>query len=608
MIRIDGTIATRMDTADLIDFYNTLFGIEVAIFGIISAVIFVFVQLVFSTYSYKHIGHIVKDKWLVLFTVFSISDLIMTSVASYFLSLGKHDLIPGLYLYTQVIITNPYYPLICLLSIFISLGFFAKLILNDLSYLQPRRALLLLSQDIAYVQIRDYLWKKFPLSVPYNIRVRFTLFEELKKPKKKAKSSKKQKDLDKEELRITTEITRINSKVKYAEDPFLPFRDMVITSIKKSDLSLLEEACHLIEETTERFLLGLPKFSEEWTAEKPLSSNYIKHLIEIFDTFIEIAEKEGLESAKRSVLRTSYVITGKLFEINLFDEVDKLCEWWQKIADDSIGRSSILFQDIIKYYSDVGARFFKLVKKTSRKEQNQRLLENIFVYIGWLGERLLIKLPFEESPLFSNHSYSTEYDDYYNCLMSFGDLYESDAPQLYPLIYFDALVVVAEKLIKVHKTNPNLRLNENIFSIAYAFASFAEKAIQVKNADGASLAVLRIRQIYEALKIDGFDKDANDVIKLLVRLGMYAAMNKNNLPKAGFMSESLDQWVINELSKSGENIDSEVMESYIKTMEGDHDLRWGFITALGMRMGSNFDLMFDEVTGKTYAQDDPRRR
>ena len=68
------------------NFFNTLFGIEVTIFGIISAVILVFIQLIYSNYSYKHISHILRNKYLVLFIIFSTVDLLLTSVASFILS------------------------------------------------------------------------------------------------------------------------------------------------------------------------------------------------------------------------------------------------------------------------------------------------------------------------------------------------------------------------------------------------------------------------------------------------------------------------------------------------------------------------------------------
>lgn len=111
------------------------------------------------------------------------------------------------------------------------------------------------------------------------------------------------------------------------------------------------------------------------------------------------------------------------------------------------------------------------------------------------------------------------------------------------------------------------------------------------------------------MKKEGLDKEANEVVRLLVRIGMLAAINKDILEEIEFLlHRKLDIWVIEELVSSGEKIDNEVKEVHIKTMEGNHDDRWKFITELGMRMGTNFGLMFDPADGKLYADDDPRRR
>lgn len=605
-----------METGNLLNYYNTLFGIEIAIFGIISAVILVFIQLVYSNYSYRHISHILANRWLKLYFVFSTIDLLITSAGSYFLSLGHHDIFPGIYLGTDLIITNQFYALVCLLLIFLSISFFIILIVKDITYLQPHRAIFLLLKNTTYDQIKEYLWKKYGLEPPYNLRIRFagTILDDLKRPKetKKAREArlKKQYQKEDEELkRVEAEIKVINARVQNAEDPLLPIRDMMIQFVKRADLSSLEESSNLIGDITTSFFKSLPKTTKSWKAEDILAARYTDHLIELLETVVEVADKEQLESAKRIIIESSHKIALHLYEANYFGELDKIEEFWQRTADKSIGNSTILFQNIIKYYQEIGEKLFKsLSDKDSKIEENERIIENLFRYIGWLGERLLIKLPLEESPLFQNYEYSTEYDTYYNCLLTFSSIYDREQPKLYPLIYFDALYVVLKRLAKIYKTDQKSRLDENIFSIAYSFASFAENAIPAENGRGASLAAIRIKESYDELKKEGLDKEANDVIKLLVRIGMLAAVHKVKLKAADFMSKSLDMWVIEELVNSGEEISGEVSESYIKLMGGDHDKRWAFIVELGMRMGTNFGFMFDPADGKMYAEDDPRRR
>lgn len=603
-----------MDVSNLINYYNTLFGIEVAIFGITSAVIFVFIQLLFSAYSYKHILHLIKDKWLLLYFFSSLLVLLMTSLASYFLSVLHRDIVPGINFHTSVV-ESPIYAFICLLLIFFSAICFSIAMIKDLSYLNPSRALFLLSQGINYSDISKYLWKKYPLEIPFalrmNIVIKFVDFSKRKSEKtSKSQIGKNEKKRKIELERVEKIIEKINKQSLYAEDPYRPLRDMMIQFIKKSDLSSLEEATTLINGTYDNFLRELPTKSKTWTPEENLLASYIKHIIEIFDTLLEVSDKEGLESAKKIILKSSFELANKLFDYKKLEEVDVLGEWWQKIADRAIGSSGLIFQAIMNNYKEIGKNYFSLLKKETKKDEGkvERLIDNLFRYIGWLGERLLIKVPFEEEPLFRNHSYSTEYDEYYNCLMAFEDDYQRDYPNLYPLIYFDALNVVMRRLIKIFSKDNTSNLDTNIFSIAYAFYSFAESAMKAANSRGAALAALNLKETYQELKRAGLDKNAKDIASLVIELGMQASSYTDQLEGIDFMSEGIDEWAINLLSEVGDEIEGQVTEAYIKSTGLDHDGVWSFVTRLGKKMGTNFGLMFDHTTGELYAEDDPRRR
>lgn len=599
-----------MDVSNLTGFYNSLFGIEIALFGIISAVILVFIQLIYSNYSYKHINHILTNKWFVFYVGLSTVDLLITAAGSYFLSLTNHDLIPKFYLRTDIIVSSPWYALVCLLLIFISIVFFILLVSKDLSYLHPRKAIFLLLKNTNYVQIRDFLWKKNRLEIPYNLRFKIVLDGE--NPKEiNEENLKKQDQEDSQEIkRIDAVIEHIKKRVEFAQDPIQPIRDMMVQFIKKSDFSSLDESAVLVEQVTDTFFKSLPIKSEKWKPEDTLALKYTEHLIRLFETVLEVADKEQLESAKIILVELSYRIALKLLGNGKFGELDKIEELWQKIADDSIGKSTVLFQNIIGYYKNIGEKLFKLHGNNTflKITDNEKIIENLFRYIGWIGERLLIKQPFEESVLFPNYSYSTEYDEYYNCLMTFSDIYNNDQPEAYPLVYFDVLIVIMKRLISIYIKDKKSQVDRNIFSFAYAFSSFAEKAIQVENARGAAISVKRIEEAYEDLKKAKLDKEANDVIKLLVEIGFIAAGNNNKLDFVDFIGKPLDQWIIEKLANSREDIASEVLESYIKTSGVDHDLRWGFIVELGKKMGTNFGFMFDASTGQMYAGDDPRRR
>ena len=134
-------------------------------------------------------------------------------------------------------------------------------------------------------------------------------------------------------------------------------------------------------------------------------------------------------------------------------------------------------------------------------------------------------------------------------------------------------------MILISKSISSNWLSDNIFSLAYIYASFAEEAIAVGNAEGACLAAVNIKQVYEVAKKEGLDKDARDMIKLLVNLGIMASGKRDKLRTVDFMSKGLEKWVADTLVESEENINDEVFERYIRAhgLE-DRDGLWEFIT------------------------------
>jgi len=70
----------------IVSFYNNLFAIEIAVFGIIAAAIFVFLQIVYSQFSYREVYGIFKNVFLILFLVISTITLLLTAAGSLLLS------------------------------------------------------------------------------------------------------------------------------------------------------------------------------------------------------------------------------------------------------------------------------------------------------------------------------------------------------------------------------------------------------------------------------------------------------------------------------------------------------------------------------------------
>ncbi len=361
------------------------------------------------------------------------------------------------------------------------------------------------------------------------------------------------------------------------------------------------------------FINNVPnKKADKWSPEDVLLRNFTHYLIEMLSTLLEIAEKEGLESAKNIVLIVGYEYSSTMLQKRNYSEMEKLLEFLQSIADASIGKSSIIFQNIIKYFQTTAEGILDSLKdKPDNEEQDDRLriLDIIFRSIGWLGERLLTKIPIEDTPIMMNYDYSTNYDLLLNCLISLGDRYDHYHPNLYPIIFFDAIYVVIKKLIKINEVENLRRLEENIYALAFTFRSFAESAIRVGNIDGAYLAAMKIKKTYKIIKEASMEKLSEDVIKLMVRIGFMVASNKDITSTISSMEKPLEQFAADALVESGVSIRDEVLDSFTDINSYlDHDASWNFIADLGMRLGTNFGFTFDPSTGKSYPDNDPRRK
>lgn len=219
---------------------------------------------------------------------------------------------------------------------------------------------------------------------------------------------------------------------------------------------------------------------------------------------------------------------------------------------------------------------------------------------------------------------------YYNLIADFklfpkecqiGYSFSSDLPSVYPLIYFDAIIVVYEKLLFIYSSNLtkekndrleriNYEIKNSIFSCLYAFSSFAKDAVKVGNSNGVALASMRLKGAFEEAEKSNAEEIAKDAIGEITETLLTIASFKNNMvepSRIGDPIEMLEKVLISASYKYKWVIKNEVSESLIK-IQGDHDERWNYIKSLGMKLGSNFGFMFDEATGLNYAPDDPRRR
>ena len=252
---------------------------------------------------------------------------------------------------------------------------------------------------------------------------------------------------------------------------------------------------------------------------------------------IEVAGKQGLESAKIKSLEAAKDGALLLYGTGYFSALGRIMTFWKVTADKAIGSNKEVFNYIIGQYDDLATLAFKEWTKDGR-EGAKDILDEAFRHLGWLGERLLSKTGFEDRPLMSDRSYQTEYDHLLNTLLSFSSKFYMEGRDQYPLIYFDAIYVMFRQLISLRlKNRDNVDLRQHLFGCFHIYCAFAGPAIASGNNNGAALAALRLKTCYEELLKNDLQDSATEAIQLLVTIGTAAAAKKEKLIRVDFMNE-----------------------------------------------------------------------
>jgi len=247
-------------------------------------------------------------------------------------------------------------------------------------------------------------------------------------------------------------------------------------------------------------------------------------------------------------------------------------------------------------------------------EDERKCLDEVFRHLAWLAERLLQKKGVEPKPLIYDTTYQNEYDAIFNCLQEFGYKYGSNLPQSYPLIYFDAIYVLFNSLVGLYSSGdvPKIEranVKNHMFSCTFIYFTFASAAIKEGNSNGVALAAVNLEQAYTRTVELGAEEIAKDIIGEITRLAVLTGANPDKLKGGTFLNGSVPEYLEKVLINSPyrSNIENEVSESYI-SIEAEHGNKWEYIKKLGVKMGTNFRFMFDEITGEDYSSEDPRRR
>lgn len=599
-------------------FYNNLFAIEIAVFGIIAAAIFVFLQIVYSQFSYREVYGIFKNVFLLLFLTISIATLLLTAAGSLLLSFPEFNPILGTNLAIKDILRDWVMAFSLLFSFLLSLALFVVFTFTNISYIRPSRVALLISKKMRKEQIRDYLLKKYGIPAPDDwlfllkkyggsfITVRSTELEndekhELSDEERAQKESKKQ-ELEKELSENRKTYEKVKKIVEHAQDPMEPLDALMLRAINNVDLATINEIQSVLIRKSADFIGNYKddEDSKEWSPYSGIIQKYLRYLTELLRTHLDMCDRQKLDSTKLKILETSEKIANQVISTNS-TQINIILTFWKEIADNAIGRSREIFNKVVQQYRSLADYAFE-----KGIENNKNWLDEIFRHFGWLGERLITREGIEEKPLMRDYDYFNEYDQLFEALLSFRHEYNDKYPTSYPLIYFDAIDVVFLQITSTCKETQSRRLYENIFDCLYTYSSFAEAAIPKGNSNGAALATIRLKDSYDALVSKGLGESAKEAIGLLVIIGGMAARHKDKLQKVEFVRGGLiDQYIMDTIVTSPfrDKISYAIREAYIR-----QDADWDFVIEMGKRLGTNFGFMFDWRTGERYPEDDPRRK
>jgi hypothetical protein len=147
-------------------FYGNLFSIQISMFGILVATVFVFVQLVVSSFSPEPLKFLFRNWWLRLYATSSIVSIGWTAIAYTSLSVGSHDFFPSVDFRSSQILTSPVTILLTLAFFFAPAVLFFFLVYSIVGLLQPREVMARLIDGIDLHDLRSYLHREFGIPEP----------------------------------------------------------------------------------------------------------------------------------------------------------------------------------------------------------------------------------------------------------------------------------------------------------------------------------------------------------------------------------------------------------------------------------------------------------
>lgn len=602
-------------------FFSTLFTLEVTVFGIFTAAILVFVQLVYANYSYKLVSLIFRGLYFWLYILFSIVGVLLTGAINFLAAFSKHDF-SGFDFQTNELISNPALGGICLFIFLGTIVFFVLFSIKSLRFLRPKSFLLVADKSISFDSIRKFILNKFGVPTPAAkafLSAMYVYKSEdviIKRAVEEADGTEKKDEPDKidevkkkaKEQDDQKRYEHLKKEIVDSEDPFELIIEVAERAIQKNDLSTLRQFRNSLIKVVGTFFKDFDSRrkpqEDKWDPDEDLANSFLRKVTQDLESLFELCQKNELNQGAVILTELTSNLCELVIERGNSQEYSSIYSLCKSTADRYKAGSTNVFEGIMISYRKISELLFEKDDRDS--------VEIVVKDLGWIGERLIPTHDFGSTPIMPNDDYETNFGLWWNTIFSFGSEYNK-RPNWYPHFFFDSLFVVSQALIiQLKKLTKNSDLDQYLFDVAYSVYSFTREAIMVGNTTSAELGVMKLDyDFYSKYSDSGLEKRAREVLGLIVKCGLLASSFQDKQKKPNLFNQPVEDEVIERLLKSSDvdTIIAEVYDNYLRaSFEGDHKKAWEFVKKLGNKMDTNFGFMFDPVTGENYPDDDPRRR
>lgn len=584
---------------DITNYYSNLFNLNISVFSVTFGIILVFLQIAHAQYSVEYLKFLVRDKAIRFYFLTSLLAVVLTAFL-YFISAFQISFTVSK-VESLWFISRPLIALIPIVLLLVNLAIFVfVLVVRNIQNLLPSKAILITISQIKTNDIRDFIWKKYGIDKPFP---RYHLLDDLEKGEITVKTD--DDPVKKAESVIEKELKRLQDK-DYT-DPLNYFSVLVKNAIRSHNIELLETTLRELTELTTKFVTEYKKKlkPKQWTKYDKIISQFSELLIVHYDQLLELADIDGSMLASTTITKHSGEIANIFIKHEQYGAFDNILEFWRSRAEKEIKQGeSVLVNSLFDCITKSGLLLGKEFAE-GEPEKVKNIFDNVLRMPGVLGEILLSDRDPDNPRLIQIYSTNSNYQRLLSMVYEFAEIYRK-SPQAYPLIFFDSILVLVQKLIDKQKNDYKQDVEDRLFNMIYDIYQFAEGAIQAGNIDGTRLAITR----YLIPFCNDFDKKGleisrNDTAKLINKLGVlvYDA-NKKGGKFVDFGNKKLDEVIIGFVSQHHyiRAVRDEMQELIIKTDVYDHDSAWEYIVKVGMIVGDNFGLMFDPMTGEMLSE------